>query len=81
MKLYFVLVSPARAANVGAAARAMKTMGFDAMRLVVSRHFPIYPVCDEAGRLSAEALPELLERLPACLAAHPFECAVSRRGW
>ncbi|MFV7562994.1 tRNA/rRNA methyltransferase [Aeromonas sp. PS2Canimalfood6] len=37
MKLYFVLVSPARAANVGAAARAMKTMGFDAMRLVGSR--------------------------------------------
>lgn len=37
MKLYFVLVAPARAANVGAAARAMKTMGFDAMRLVASR--------------------------------------------
>ena len=37
MKLYFVLVAPARAANVGAAARAMKTMGFDAMRLVRSR--------------------------------------------
>ncbi|MGL5450940.1 MAG: tRNA/rRNA methyltransferase [Aeromonas sp.] len=37
MKFYFVLVAPARAANVGAAARAMKTMGFDAMRLVASR--------------------------------------------
>ena len=37
MKLYFVLVAPARPANVGAAARAMKTMGFDAMRLVASR--------------------------------------------
>ncbi|MEB8287791.1 tRNA/rRNA methyltransferase [Aeromonas veronii] len=37
MKLYFVLVAPARPANVGAAARAMKTMGFDAMRLVESR--------------------------------------------
>lgn len=37
MKLYFVLVAPARAPNVGAAARAMKTMGFDAMRLVASR--------------------------------------------
>ncbi|MFQ1643409.1 tRNA/rRNA methyltransferase [Aeromonas veronii] len=36
MKLYFVLVAPARPANVGAAARAMKTMGFDAMRLVAS---------------------------------------------
>ena len=37
MKLYFVLVAPARPANVGAAARAMKTMGFDAMRLVAGR--------------------------------------------
>ncbi|MGO4999058.1 tRNA/rRNA methyltransferase [Oceanisphaera sp. W20_SRM_FM3] len=37
MQLYFVLKSPARAENVGAAARAMKTMGFDQMRLVNSR--------------------------------------------
>ncbi|MGL5949582.1 MAG: tRNA/rRNA methyltransferase [Aeromonas sp.] len=37
MQIYFVLVAPARAANVGAAARAMKTMGFSAMRLVASR--------------------------------------------
>lgn len=37
MKLYFVLVSPARPENVGAAARAIKTMGFDAMRIVASQ--------------------------------------------
>ncbi|MFM4718985.1 tRNA/rRNA methyltransferase [Aeromonas bivalvium] len=37
MKLYFVLMAPARPQNVGAAARAMKTMGFDAMRVVASR--------------------------------------------
>ncbi|WP_319782108.1 tRNA/rRNA methyltransferase [Oceanisphaera sp. IT1-181] len=37
MQLYFVLKSPARAENVGAAARAMKTMGFSQMRLVNSR--------------------------------------------
>ncbi|WP_417615596.1 tRNA/rRNA methyltransferase [Oceanisphaera sp.] len=37
MQLYFVLKSPARAENVGAAARAMKTMGFGHMRLVNSR--------------------------------------------
>lgn len=37
MQLYFVLKSPARAENVGAAARAMKTMGFNQMRLVNSR--------------------------------------------
>ncbi|WP_445400236.1 tRNA/rRNA methyltransferase [Zobellella sp. An-6] len=37
MELYFVLKSPARAENVGAAARAMKTMGFSRMRLVDSK--------------------------------------------
>lgn len=37
MQVYFVLKSPARAENVGAAARAMKTMGFAQMRLVNSR--------------------------------------------
>lgn len=37
IELYFVLKSPARAENVGAAARAMKTMGFSQMRLVDSR--------------------------------------------
>lgn len=37
MQLYFILVAPARAANVGAAARAMKTMGFSAMRVVASK--------------------------------------------
>ena len=37
MQLYFVLKSPARVENVGAAARAMKTMGFNQMRLVNSR--------------------------------------------
>ncbi len=34
MKTHFVLVEPAVPENVGAAARAMKTMGFDALRLV-----------------------------------------------
>lgn len=34
MKWYFVLVEPAVPENVGAAARAMKTMGFDTLRLV-----------------------------------------------
>ena len=34
MKIVFVLVEPAVPENVGAAARAMNTMGFDSMRLV-----------------------------------------------
>ena len=36
MRLSIVLVSPARAENIGAAARAMKTMGFHDLRIVDS---------------------------------------------
>lgn len=36
MRLTIVLVSPARAENIGAAARAMKTMGFTDLRIVDS---------------------------------------------
>jgi tRNA/rRNA methyltransferase len=34
MKIYFILVTPAHAGNVGASARALKTMGFDSLHLV-----------------------------------------------
>lgn len=37
MRLTIVLVSPARPENIGAAARAMKTMGFKEMRIVDSQ--------------------------------------------
>lgn len=37
MRLSIVLVSPARPENIGAAARAMKTMGFTEMRIVDSQ--------------------------------------------
>lgn len=36
MQFHIILVSPARAENVGAAARAMKTMGFTSLRIVDS---------------------------------------------
>lgn len=36
MDIVFVLVAPARPANVGAAARALKTMGFSQLRVVAS---------------------------------------------
>lgn len=36
MRLVMILVEPARAENIGAAARAMKTMGFSEMRIVDS---------------------------------------------
>jgi len=34
MKIHFILVEPAVPENIGAAARAIKTMGFDSLRLV-----------------------------------------------
>ncbi|MCG8707569.1 tRNA/rRNA methyltransferase [Brenneria sp. 4F2] len=37
MRFHIILVEPARAENVGAAARAMKTMGFSGLRIVGSR--------------------------------------------
>ncbi|WP_370555918.1 tRNA/rRNA methyltransferase [Edwardsiella tarda] len=37
MQIHIVLVAPARAENVGAAARAMKTMGFTSLRIVDSQ--------------------------------------------
>lgn len=36
MRVTIVLVAPARAENIGAAARAMKTMGFTDLRIVDS---------------------------------------------
>lgn len=39
MRLSIVLVSPARAENIGAAARAMKTMGFSDLRIVDSQAY------------------------------------------
>lgn len=37
MRVTIVLVAPARAENIGAAARAMKTMGFTDLRIVDSQ--------------------------------------------
>ncbi|WP_252009027.1 tRNA/rRNA methyltransferase [Ferrimonas sp. SCSIO 43195] len=37
MELTFILVAPARGENVGAVARAMKTMGFERLRVVASQ--------------------------------------------
>lgn len=37
MRITIILVAPARAENIGAAARAMKTMGFTQLRIVDSQ--------------------------------------------
>jgi len=56
MSLYFILVNPAVPANIGAAARAMKTMGFDQLRLVN----PCDHLCLES-RMLAHGSHEVLE--------------------
>jgi tRNA/rRNA methyltransferase len=40
MRMRIVLSHPSHPGNIGAAARAMKTMGFDDLALVAPRHFP-----------------------------------------
>jgi tRNA/rRNA methyltransferase len=57
MEIFFVLVQPARPENVGAAARAIKTMGFSELRLVN----PAYEDADRALRV-AHGSREILER-------------------
>jgi tRNA/rRNA methyltransferase len=57
LPITFILVSPARQENVGAAARAMKTMNIGQMRLVA-------PMCDHLGeraRATAHASLDILE--------------------
>ena len=56
MDLYFILVKPAVPGNIGAAARAIKTMGYNRLRLVAP--------CDHLGqeaRVLAHASEEVLE--------------------
>lgn len=58
MEIFFILSSPAREENVGAAARAIKTMGVSGLRLVK-------PLCDHLGgraRATAHGSVEVLEQ-------------------
>lgn len=68
MQLYFILMAPARPENVGAAARAMKTMGFSHLRLVdseVHRREEAQWVAHGAQEILAEAqsFPDLASAL------------------
>jgi len=58
MHLSIVLVSPARAENIGAAARAMKTMGFTDLRIVASDAHN-----DPAARRVAHGSGDILDNL------------------
>ena len=57
MEIVFILVEPAREENVGAAARAMKTMGFSKLRLVNPCHY-----LGERALATAHASGEILEQ-------------------
>ena len=57
MEIIFILSHPAREENIGAAARAIKTMGFRQMRLVA----PADPLSDNARKL-AYGSTDILER-------------------
>lgn len=80
MRFPLILVSPARAENVGAAARAMKTMGFSELRIVSSEvHL------DDAARRVAHGATDILdsasrwETLSAALADIDFSIATTAR--
>lgn len=78
MKISFILVEPARGENVGAAARAMKTMGFDHLRLVkagVTKEARW--VAHESGDILERA--ELFDSLGEALADVDFSVATTAR--
>ncbi|WP_333609849.1 tRNA/rRNA methyltransferase [Pantoea piersonii] len=58
MRFPLILVSPARAENIGAAARAMKTMGFSELRIVASDAWQ-----DPAARRVAHGAGDILDNL------------------
>ena len=58
MEFPVVLVAPARAENIGAAARAMKTMGFTRLRIVASDAWR-----DEAARRVAHGAGDILDNV------------------
>jgi len=80
MQLHIVLVSPARPENVGAAARAMKTMGFASLRIVDS-HAHLQPEAGWVAHGSAEILQnaQQFDTLGEALADMDFTVATTAR--
>ncbi len=80
MEIYFILVRPAVPENVGAAARALKTMGFTKLRIVGSVAHR-----EKAARILAHASHEILDNaetfddLPSALADIDFSIATSAK--
>lgn len=80
MRFPLILVSPARAENIGAAARAMKTMGFSEMRIVASDAWQD-PVARRVAHGAGEILDNLqtFETLKDALADIDFSVATTAR--
>jgi len=75
-----VLVEPRHPGNIGAAARAMKTMGLSALHLVAPHEFP-HPEADAraAGALDVLGRAQLHDNLAAALKDCVLACATSSR--
>lgn len=80
MQLHIILVSPARPENVGAAARAMKTMGFASLRIVDSQAH-LQPEAGWVAHASNEILhnAQHFDTLEAALADIDFTVATTAR--
>ncbi len=80
-RIRFVLVSPSHPGNIGSAARAIKTMGFDRLYVVSPRH-PEYRTDPDAIAFSTHAVDVLqnsvcTETLLEALKDVSFACALS----
>lgn len=79
MKITFILVEPARPANIGLACRAMKTMGLDSLRLV--NPCPLDGEARWAAHESTDILDraEIFDDLASALADVDFAMATTAR--
>ena len=80
MEIFFILMAPARPENVGAAARALKTMGFSRLRIVAS-DVHLRPEADWVAHGAQELLQQAMSfpTLPEALADRIFYPLVSGR--
>lgn len=76
MRLIIILVAPARAENVGAAARAMKTMGFSELRIVASEAH-LQPAARYVAHGSAEILDNVQTYPDLTAALHDVDFTVA----
>ena len=75
-----VLCQPSHPGNIGAVARAMKTMGFDRLVLVHPRQFPHADADARAsGAVDLLRNAAVVDHLDAALAGTRFACALSAR--